>query len=77
MKRATWNQARLEELVGGNLDAAKVRDALARSIRTLNLPESFSKDDAGDVLDVMCSEAGTLGVAARFAKVRLVLLPDE
>jgi hypothetical protein len=77
MKRSTWNQARLEALIIGNLDAAKVSDALANSIRRLNLDETFSKEEASDVLDGMCSEPGTIGIAARFAKVRLVLMPDD
>jgi hypothetical protein len=77
MKQLPWTQARLETLITGNLDAVKVRDALARSVRRLNLDDHFSKEDAGDVLDAMCDEPGTIGIAARFAKVRLVLTPDD
>ncbi|HVJ20249.1 MAG TPA: hypothetical protein VM686_32765 [Polyangiaceae bacterium] len=77
MKRATWNQARLEALIVGNLDAAKVSDAVANGIRRLNLDVTFTKEEASDVLDAMCNEPGTIGIAARFAKVRLVLMPDD
>jgi hypothetical protein len=77
MKRLTWNQARLEELIIGNLDAAKVREALAHCIRLLNLDVEFSKEEASSVLDAMCEEPGTIGIASRFAKVRFVLMPDD
>ncbi len=77
MKRLTWNQARLEELLSGSLDATKVRDAIAHGIRRLNLDEEFSKEEASSVLDAMCDEPGAIGIAARFAKVRLVLTPED
>jgi hypothetical protein len=76
MKRSTWNQARLEELIT-TLDPAMVREAVAHGIRRLNLELEFSKEDASQVLDIMCAEPGAMGIAARFAKVRLVLMPDD
>lgn len=77
MSRTSWNQPRLEELLAGKLDQAKVREALARTIRKLHLGPDFTKEDASNVLDLLCGEAGALGVAARFAKVRLVLMLDD
>ncbi len=77
MKRLTWNQARIEALIVGRLDASKVRDAVAHAIRLLNLDTEFSKEEASKVLDAMCNEPGTMGIAARFAKVRFVLMPDD
>lgn len=77
MADTSWNSDRLEELIGNHVEAAKLRPVLVKAIRKRRLGETFSKTDAGELLDDLSQEPGVLGVAARFAKVRLVLMLDE
>ncbi len=72
-----WNILRLEGLIGDKVEASKLRVTLHKAQRRLQLPEEFSREDAVSILDLLCGEEGVLGVAARFAKVRVVLMSDD
>ncbi len=77
MALPSWDIHRIEELIGDKVEPAKLRVALHKAVRKLQLPDQFTREEAAAVLDLLCSEDGVIGVAARFAKVRVVLMPDD
>ncbi len=68
----------LSELVGllaGTVGQERAEEAVLDAVRRLGLPSrALSRDQILAVLDDLAARAGLVGVTARFAKARAILL---
>lgn len=76
MAQGKWDKLRLAELLRPHVDPAKLSEAIDAEIRRLQLPVLFSKNDALAILAGLADSPGVLGVAARFARARVLLSAD-
>lgn len=66
-----WSRDRLLPLLGGSPQSATLLDAAIGALK-LN-PSVLSQKEALLVLEHLCNDPGLVGVAARFAKARVLL----
>lgn len=74
---ASWSRDRLVQWVGLRHDAKKLEGAIDALLRKRGLgPGAFTREDALQLLEELTAEGGATGVAARFAKARLLLVNE-
>lgn len=69
-----FTQADVLALLGTRVDRAAATRALSMAAARLRIGEPFSRDQVAELLEALASEPGTLGIVARFAKARVILM---
>lgn len=66
----------LIDLLSPTIGTAKANDVIAGVLRRRGVSGSFTRDQALALLEDVAATQGIVGISARFAKVKVSLLPE-